>query len=704
MPTEPTITTVKHYRGLRRTDWVLLAVLLFCSAVVIVGVVAKAGLTVRPENYNVYDSWQFALGFPCVLVGAYVAFRAPRHPLGWLSIAAGSGVWFTALTSSVFDRNWVHSELIGRPLLFLGFSGWVWCRGILLVLVPLAYPGGRLFRGAPRWRKVVSAAAVLVVAFAGVCNGLPIAAVNVADGTLPSWTRQFQYWLEPVMKALFVCALFAVVDMLVRIVRLQGGERRRHVVVGAAGVILLTPALISVAEIVGYGPGLDSAWAEFVPLGLLPVALAYGVLRHGVLGFHTVVRRASVYAGVMVVSAALYIAVVSVFAALLQHGSGAGSLVATGLVAVSLQPVHAAVQKGLDRWVFGDRDEPYRALAGLGRRLGDSADDPLAVLANVVRSSLKLASVAIEWETEAGERVVAAVATSSRPPGDVRRVPILFEGRQIADLVAGSAEGEREPSPAEQRLLLDLAAAAGAVVQSSLYADDLARSRGNLVRAREEERRRLRHDLHDGLGPTLASVAMGLDAAATRLNDDSELAQLLRDLDHALQDAIADIRRLVAGLRPPALDDLGLVPALREQAFDLANRSQRADGAALSIHVAADPELPAMPAAVEVAAFRIAVEGMTNVLRHAHATSCTVRLAPAAGPDGGPEGAALEVVVEDDGRGIGDAATAGIGFESMRNRAEELGGRLRIGHRVGGGTVLAALLPLHDGRREWATA
>ena len=704
MSTEPTITPVKRYRGLRRTDWVLLAVLVLCAATVIVGLVAKAGLTVRPENYNVYDSWQFALGFPCVLVGAYVAFRAPRHPLGWLLIAAGWGVWFTPLTSSVFDRNWVHSELIGRPLLFLGLSGWVWCRGILLVLVPLAYPGGGLFRGAPRWRKVVSAAALFVVALAGVCNGLPIAAVNVADGTLPSWTRQFQYWLEPVMKALFVCALFAVVDLLVRIVRLQGGERRRHVVVGASGVILLTPALISIADIVGYGPGLASAWAEFVPLGLLPVALAYGVLRQGVLGFRTVVRRTSVYAGVMVVSAGLYIAVVGVFAALLENGSGVGSVVATGLVAVSLQPVHAAAQKGLDRWVFGDRDEPYRALAGLGRRLGDSADDPLEVLANVVRSSLKLASVAIEWDTAPGEHVVAAVVTSSRSPGVVRRVPILFEGRQIAELVAGSAEGEREPSPAEQRLLLDLAAAAGAVVQSSLYADDLARSRGNLVRAREEERRRLRHDLHDGLGPTLASVAMGLDAAATRLNDDSELAHLLRDLDHALQDAIADIRRLVAGLRPPALDDLGLVPALRERAFDLASRSQRVDGAALDIDVAADPELPAMPAAVEVAAFRIAVEGMTNVLRHAHATKCTVRLGPAAGPDGRPEGAALEVVVEDDGRGIADAATAGIGFESMRNRAEELGGRLRIGHRVGGGTVLAALLPLHDGRREWATA
>jgi signal transduction histidine kinase len=236
--------------------------------------------------------------------------------------------------------------------------------------------------------------------------------------------------------------------------------------------------------------------------------------------------------------------------------------------------------------------------------------------------------------------------------------------------------------------------------QAAWYADEVARSRGNLVRAREEERRRLRHDLHDGLGPTLASVAMGLDAAATRLRDDPELADLLRELDRALQDAIADIRRLVAGLRPPALDDLGLVPALREQAFDMASRSRRADGAALAIEVSSAPELPSMAAAVEVAAYRIAVEGMTNVLRHSGASECTVRLASAVGP----EGDALEVVVEDDGRGIDDSATPGIGLESMRNRAEELGGRLRIGRRPGGGTVLAALLPLHDPRRELAPA
>jgi signal transduction histidine kinase len=344
------------------------------------------------------------------------------------------------------------------------------------------------------------------------------------------------------------------------------------------------------------------------------------------------------------------------------------------------------VQRAVDRWVFGDRDDPDRALAGLSRRIGDADSDPLTVVAEAVRSSLKVAAVTIVWVDDRGDEIVGARAVGGVPAGAERRRPILFEGRHVGDLVVHGAEGAPAANEAEERLLVELAAAAGAVVQAVRSADDLARSRGLIVRAREEERRRLRHDLHDGLGPTLASVAMGLDAAANRLSGDRELSDLLHDLDRALRDAIADIRRLVAGLRPPALDDVGLVPALREQARELAVRSRRPDGTGVAIEVVAQPGVPTLGAAVEVAAYRIAIEGMTNVLRHADASECRVRLS--AGTD------SVEVSVEDDGRGIAASSSAGIGLESMRNRAEELGGRLQIVARPGGGTVLTAVLPL----------
>lgn len=700
----PTITVVKRRWGLRSTHWVLLVMLLLCAATVIVGLVARSALvsSQRGDNYNVYEPYQYALGFPCVLVGAYIAARAPRHPLGWLFIAAGWGVWLTAFASSVLDRGWVRfDQPIVRVVLFVGMAGWVWCRGILLVLVPLGYPTGRQWRGVSWWRRAMVLVGAVVVLTAGVFNALPFAAADYATFTFPSWTEPIQRWVEPVMRALFVCALVAAVDMLVRVVRMPRGERRRHVVVALAAVVLMTPSLLSMAQAFGADVSLDSLWAEFAPDGVLPVALAVGVLWQGVLGFRTVLRRSVLYGCMTLVAAGLYLAVVAVFAAALDHGVGAGPIVATGLVALTLQPVRMRVQRGLDRWVFGDRDEPYRALAGLSRRLGEGEDDgPLAVVAEAVRSSLQYPAVAIEWRDADGEPVVVARAVGSRPPGAEWREPVVFDGRHVATLVAGLPEGEPQPGASEQRLLRDLAGAAGAVVQSALYAGEIARSRDLLVRAREEERRRLRHDLHDGLGPTLASVAMGLDAAATRLADDHDLAALLHDLDRALQDAITDIRRLVQGLRPPALDDLGLVPALREQAHDLSVRSRRADGAALAIEVVADPQLPTMGAAVEVAAFRIAVEGMTNVLRHAAASRCTVHLS-AEHSDGGERASdLLQVRVEDDGTGIEPGGRTGVGFESMRNRAEELGGELRVTRRPGGGTVLAALLPLQRG--EWA--
>jgi two-component system, NarL family, sensor kinase len=703
MTVGPTITDVKRMWEPRRSDLVLVVLLVLCAATVIVGLLARSGLSssVRPESYNVYEPYQFALGFPCVLVGAYVAARAPRLPLGWLFVTAGWGVWLTAMTSAVFDRGWVHSELVGRPLLFAGFAGWVWCRGVLLVLVPMAYPLGGFLRGTAPWRRLCFSAAIFVVAFAGVCNALPIAALVLRTGLPAGWTEPFQRLLEPTMTVLFVFGFIAAADLLVRVALMSRLDRRRHAPFAVGAILLLVPTSISVAGMAGYQVSLDSPWSEFVPTGLLPVALAVGLLRGDVLGFRTVVRRTVVYTSVTLAAALLYVGVVAVFAAALDHGAGAGPVVATGLVALTLQPIRTRVQRGVDRWVFGDRAEPYRALAGMSRRLGaGEGDGPLVVVAEAVRAALQLPAVTIEWRAEDGATVVVARAVGQRRAGSEWREPVPYDGREIATLVLSLPEGEHVVRAAERALLRDLASAAGAVVQSALYAAEIARSRDHLVRAREEERRRLRHDLHDGLGPTLASVAMGLDAAATKLADDADLAALLRDLDHALQEAIADIRVLVQGLRPPALDDLGLVPALRAQAHDLSARSLRTDGGSLHIDVLAGASLPPIGAAVEVAAFRIAVEGMTNVLRHAAASHCTVRLSTEPTREGMRANERLQVQVEDDGCGIDADCRTGIGFESMRNRAEELGGELFVVRRPGGGTLLAAMLPLQHG--QWA--
>lgn len=592
---------VPHLRGWRGSDTVVAAVVLVCASAAVTALAAKAGLTERPPDHNIYESWQLALGVPYVALGAYVAHRAPRHALGWLFLLAGAATWSTPLLSTTIDRGWLHPGWPARVALFFGGGGWVWWRGIVVALVPLAYPAGRLWRDASWWRRLAHLGVGAAVAGAGLCNALTFAAIDFVTFTPYSWVGPFERSFGTLSRLVAVLALLTQADLVRRVALMAPADRRRHAVFVVAGIALTAPSWVSLAQSIGWVDGYDWPELEFIPALLLPVALAYGVLRHGSLGFRTVVRRTAFYAGVTVVSAALYLAVVGAFAAALQDGAGIGPVVATGLVAVSLQPVRAVVQRMVDRWVFGDRDDPDHALAGLSRRLGNADSDPLTVVAEVVRSSLKLASVTIVWVDDAGDEVVGARAVGGEPGGGERRRPILFEGRHVGDLVVHGTQGASAANEAEERLLAELAGAAGAVVQAVRSADDLARSRGLIIRAREEERRRLRHDLHDGLGPTLASVAMGLDAAANRLTSDPELSGLLHDLDRALRDAISDIRRLVAGLRPPAIDDVGLVPALREQARDLAARSRRPDGTGVSIEVVAQQGVPTLGAAVEVA-------------------------------------------------------------------------------------------------------
>ena len=208
-------------------------------------------------------------------------------------------------------------------------------------------------------------------------------------------------------------------------------------------------------------------------------------------------------------------------------------------------------------------------------------------------------------------------------------------------------------------------------------AAELQRARERLVAAREEERRRLRRDLHDGLGPALAGAALKVEAAENLLASDPRAAgKLLADARGQMQAAVADVRRLVYGLRPPALDELGLVGAIREQADRIG-----ADGR-LQVDVSAPPDLNGLPAAVEVAAYRIAVEAMTNVARHAGADTCTIRLAV---------GRELELEIVDDGHGLREGYRAGVGIASMRERAEELGGSCNLEAPASGTRVLAHL-------------
>jgi signal transduction histidine kinase len=255
-------------------------------------------------------------------------------------------------------------------------------------------------------------------------------------------------------------------------------------------------------------------------------------------------------------------------------------------------------------------------------------------------------------------------------------VDLSYSGTTVGSLLVGLRPGESSLSAADRDVLALVAVPLAVAVHATRLSSELQASREKLVAAREEERRRLRRDLHDGLGPTLTGVAFTADAAANLVTaDPGRASELLSTLRTDTRTAIADVRRLVDDLRPPALDELGLVGALRQRADQL---SWRADGASVSVQVSADG-LPTLPAALEVAAYRIATEALTNVVRHSRATTAVLSLRC------GPE---LEIEITDNGPPNGPWHP-GVGLQAMHERTSELGGSLEAGPSPTGGRVHA---------------
>jgi len=414
------------------------------------------------------------------------------------------------------------------------------------------------------------------------------------------------------------------------------------------------------------------------------VALSVAVLRDGLYNLDILVNRALVYGGLTVLITATYVLFVG-GAGLLFHSQNSLliSLLATGLIAVLFQPIRNRLQSGANRLLYGDRDNPYKVLSQLGRQLQETAvpGETLPVITATICRTLKLPYAAVALETADGER--RTVASTGQSATIVEEWPLLHQGERVGWLIVAPRSPQEPFTNRERQLLADIAGQAGAAAYAERLTSALQRSRERLVLAREEERRRIRRDLHDELGPSLASQTFALDTALELLEADPlAAATLLESLKSQNQALIADIRRLVYALRPPSLDELGLLAALRIHVSQLVP-----DNNGLRVKVTAVPEpLPPLPAAVEVAAYRIALEGITNVVRHAQAHHADIRLTVAQD--------SLRIVIADDGRGLPAELRPGVGLASMRERAEELGGEFAVESAEGGGVLVVATLPL----------
>jgi signal transduction histidine kinase len=256
------------------------------------------------------------------------------------------------------------------------------------------------------------------------------------------------------------------------------------------------------------------------------------------------------------------------------------------------------------------------------------------------------------------------------------RYPLAFAGEHLADLVVAPAAGEATLSGADQQLIEALAVPVAVVVHAGRLNRELAAARERIASAAQTERARLRRDLHDGLGPSLSGMALGLEAALA--SPAEQTVTIIERVRTEVRHAVDEVRRIIDALRPATLDEYGLVRAVRERADVVAQRA----GRPLRVLVEAPQPMPDLPGPVEVAAYRIAEEAITNMVRHADAGSCVVRFTV---DDG------LTIEVRDDGRGLPPRPRTGVGLSSMRQRAEELGGSFQISSLARGSLVLARI-------------
>ena len=672
----------------RTTAWLALGICLLSLSLTALALFILT-LNLSDPKVDIYDRWvEVAVtAVPFSVVGALVAYRCPKNPFGWLYCAVGfvGGI-------RLFSAQYAAYALLGAPGSLPGgevaawILSWIWLPHIgLFAFSGLLFPNGLL--PGTRWRQfalfsgVVFAAGSIAVAF----SPGPVVGFYSIDNPLGIEAMRGVTSLIRVLG--YTLVLVAVVSLFVQLRYTRGIEQQQikwvtyASMVGVSGAILLYVVAPHISV-----PWLS--WFSFAILliGLVSVPLTMGnaILRYRLFDIDVIINRTLVYGSLSASVIGLYALLVGGLGALFQaQGNFAISLATTGLVAVLVQPIRNKLQCGVNRLLYGERDEPYRVLSRLGQRLETTLapDAVFSTMVETVAQALKLPYAAITLKQDDGG--FATAAEYGTQVSDPVVLPLAYQRESVGQLVlAPRAPGETFSS-SDRRLLEDLARQAGVAVHAVHLTADLQRSRERLVTAREEERRRLRRDLHDGLGPQLASLTMRAEAAHDLVPDNPNRAQeVLQGLAEQAQEAVADVRRLVYALRPPALDALGLTGALRSQAAQLGNSSLR-------ISIDGPKELPALPAAVEVACYRIALEALNNVVRHAEASNCTVSLALDEEQTG-----ALRLEIVDDGRGIEEDRGTGVGLTSMRERAEELGGSCTAeAVPSDGGTRVRAFLP-----------
>ncbi|RIV41180.1 sensor histidine kinase [Micromonospora radicis] len=687
-PHEPVAGPVRpdrevHLARARRAAWPLCATTLLLT-VVAVGLAAANGGT-----HN--DVTHLFLVVTSAVVGATIAAQRPEHPIGWLALTSG----FCFALQEACGQYAAHGLVVAPGSLPWATAlawpqNWLWVPGnAAMALIPVFFPDGRPLSA--RWRPAVWAVVLTgaVAMFTGALRPGANEQVSPAGAVNPLGLAGWQPVadLTAAVATLTSAVVFlAAGGAVVWQARRARGVRREQVRWFGYAVALSVAVVAArlVAGLTDGRPGVFPYGSVFwdlaggISAALIPIAIGIAIRQHRLFDIDLLISRTVVFVALSTGVGGVYVLVVGLLGAGFDSSASLPvSFVGAAVAALLVAPLRHWLQRRVNLLVYGERDDPYAVLARLGERL-EQTPDAAAVLATstrTVREALQLSYV--EIATVDGRSYRLGV-----PPAEPVRLP-LSAGEPVGHLLLGPRAGESTLGARELRLLRDLARHIGVAVQAVRALDraqslaaDLQRSREQLVLAREEERRRLRRDLHDGLGPTLAGLTMRAEAAQ-EIGPGESARRLLEEIVVDARTAVADVRRLVNGLRPPALDTMDLTGALRSHIA-----AGPADGP--RVRFDAPATLPALSAAAEVAAYRIAVEALNNARRHAHADTIELRLRV--------DGGMLHLQVRDDGRGREPGRPDGVGMHSMRERAEELGGSCVVTSTPNAGTRVTATL------------
>ncbi len=605
--------------------------------------------------------------------GAALIQLRPRNAIGWILVCSGL-LQVTNLAADAYSARALTDPDQSLPLGLAAawVASWTWFPSLMLpaIVLPPLYPTGRAPSRFWSWHVRLALLGIVLAVLAVATS--PGSVADTVSGTEVPWdTPEWWVWTVSLAAAtlLIGTTVVTVVGTFVRAIRATAPERQQLLWLLSVVAVMLATVFTT------YGVVFAVAY------GLVPVAVAIGVLRYGLLGIEVVLRRTLLYVPMTLLVALVVGGLTTAFARLVPEGP-LPLLAASAVVAVLVLPLAGRLRVLVDRLVLGERADPWTAVDRVGVGLEAEHDDPVAAMLEAVASAAGASYAAV---TD-GRGLLLARVGESGAAGSTLDLPLRHSGVQLGTLTIGPRRGEARVAERDARLIAALAPHLAVVVRSGRLTEELERERRRVTAATLAERDRLRRDLHDGLGPSLSGIALGLEAAgnAHRTHPDAVPALLERTRVEA-ESAVREIRRVLNGLRPTALDLHGLEGAVRDTASSLGMGSP--DGPDFDF---AAGELPVLPPQVEEAAFRIVAESLTNVARHSAAGQCVVSLNQTNGN--------LHVRVMDNGRGLsqqsGSGPSSGHGLESMRKRAADVGGSLQVEVVKPRGTLVMALLPL----------